>query len=283
MYKIVLQNLMALPRIPARLFNRYVWLFLLFVGLVSQVSTFDTKFVFTSSKYILRYLNLSPMPVFGPELVTIRSGEERQSYRFSKNQKSFNGNFSLKTLNTIEPAVLKKLLLSGVPADVKSRMAKYLDTILIYSEKHKLDPLWVLSITWVESHFKSSAVSSVGAAGLMQIMPRTSVYLNKLQNIDLPLSVSYKTSYDPTQNIALGSFYLKKLLKRFSGNYIHATVAYNMGPTYTRRRLRQRGAVGKRNKYLTKVRRAYSVLFNPVKSYLSSQNKSSDHIVATRQ
>ncbi len=282
MYKIVLENLLALPRIPVRLFNRYVWIFILLVGLVSQISRFDTHLALVGSKYALHYLRLSSAPIFGPQMAIAGAGRDRLSYNFSKNQRSFNGDFSLRSLNSIHPIVFKKLLLSEVPLNLKSKMTKYLDTILIYSEKNKLDPLWVLSIVWVESHFNSSAVSSVGAAGLMQIMPKTSVYLNKLQDIDLPLSVSYKTSYDPTQNIALGSFYLKKLLKRFSGNYIYATVAYNMGPTYTRRRLRARRPVGRRNKYLNKVRAAYSTLFNPIKSYLSVQNNTSLYAAASR-
>lgn len=280
MYKFVLENLPSLPRISTRLLNKYVWLTLLITISTSQIISLDTKFIISGSRYILHYLKISPMPVFGPRIEF--EIQNTSTYNFSLNRKSFNGHFPLKSLSSIDKNKLRSLLVSDVPSNVKERMTKYVDTALTYSAINKIDPLWVLSIIWVESHFKPKAKSSVGAAGLMQIMPKTGVYLNKLQKIDLPLSVSYETSYDPIHNILLGSFYLKKLLKRFSGNYVYATVAYNMGPTYTRRRLKQRKSVGRRNQYLIKVRKAYQTLSKPVQQYLGYKDKPSRQSIAVR-
>ena len=50
---------------------------------------------------------------------------------------------------------------------------------------------------------------------------------------------------------------LKRLLKKFNYNHRLATVAYNMGPGWTRGRLRNNLPVGNRNEYLDKVQRAY--------------------------
>jgi len=202
---------------------------------------------------------------------------ERIHYRFENIKKSFNGSVSMNTLGATHGAFLKEMILSTIPGRMKARASRHIDAILLFSEQNRLDPLWVISIIWVESHFKENAKSYAGARGLMQIMPKTGLYLNKLLGKRLPVTVSSHISREPVRNIELGSFYLQKLLKRFSGNYTHATVAYNMGPTYTRRALRKKKAVGKRNQYLNKVRRVYKRLSKPILEYQKLQTKFYNH------
>lgn len=86
------------------------------------------------------------------------------------------------------------------------------------ADKHKLPPELITAVIHAESNFNPKAQSPVGASGLMQINEITRKHL-KLNNI-----------WDPRQNIAAGSFYLRQLLNRFNGNMTLAIAAYNAGP-----------------------------------------------------
>jgi len=94
----------------------------------------------------------------------------------------------------------------------------------------------ILGIIWVESRFNPSAVSPVGARGLMQLMPKTADYLAKCINWE----GRYK-SFDPAFNIAAGSYYIAKLIKNFDGDVNLALAAYNAGSAKVRRWLKSDG------------------------------------------
>lgn len=78
-----------------------------------------------------------------------------------------------------------------------------------------------------ESGFSQSAVSSVGALGLMQVMPDTARRI--AQKIKIPYSAS-KLASDPEYNIKIGSYYINSLLEQFNGSKILAIASYNAGP-----------------------------------------------------
>lgn len=59
------------------------------------------------------------------------------------------------------------------------------------------------------------------------------------------------------RNLEVGIFYLKNLLAAFDNNTLHATVAYNMGPFWTKGQLRNKLPVGENNHYLKKVMNNY--------------------------
>ena len=86
------------------------------------------------------------------------------------------------------------------------------------ARRHEVDPLLVKSIIKAESAFNPVAVSSVGAQGLMQIMPMN------FKDLDI------RDPFDPEQNIKGGARYFSQLLKRFGGNLQLAIAAYNAGP-----------------------------------------------------
>jgi len=88
-----------------------------------------------------------------------------------------------------------------------------------YARKHALDPDLVKAVVKAESNFDPACVSSAGARGLMQVMPTTAA---EMEIYDL---------FDPSQNIAAGSRYLRQMFERFSGNLDLALAAYNAGPT----------------------------------------------------
>lgn len=172
----------------------------------------------------------------------------------------------------------EQTLLERLPYNVRSHAKTYLPAIIKISKFHGLDPLWVLSIVWTESHFKTHARSSVGARGLMQLMPKTKeyVYLKyRRQNQKLLVEkvgfqvehfiknsdIEDKKHVKHLANIEIGVIYLKRLLDRFGSRKL-ATVAYNMGPTWTSNKLRKKHPIGNRNVYLAKVDRAFEAL-NP--------------------
>ena len=83
--------------------------------------------------------------------------------------------------------------------------------------KYDVDPALVAAVIEQESRFKPRARSHVGAAGLMQLMPRTGRWMGA------------RNLYDPEQNVDAGVKYIKYLDKRFKGDLKHILAAYNGG------------------------------------------------------
>lgn len=172
------------------------------------------------------------------------------------------------------------------PQELQGKVKKVIRPVLILCEKHQLDPFWVLSVMWTESHFKHDARSHKGAQGLMQVMPPTfKETLGKMKkagiNLEADRSENYlRYQYEHTfyslgysklvaklRNLEVGIYYLKGLLKFFDNNHLYATVAYNMGPYWTKSRLRKNLPVGKKNHYLNKVMRAYTHITKELGQY----------------
>ena len=137
---------------------------------------------------------------------------------------------------------------TGLNDNEKAQISKF---ILKQSKKYGYDPLFLTALIITESSFNHRAKSKVGALGLMQIRLRTGKALATEANMKWR---GKHTLYHPENNIALGSYYLSKLIKRF-GNMKTALEAYNHGPTRTARHLRR----GKRTKkYSGKVFAIYA-------------------------
>jgi len=95
----------------------------------------------------------------------------------------------------------------------------------------------VLAVIAVESAGYNRAESSVGALGLMQIMPATGEQLAREHGIDWR---GPATLFDPVVNVTLGIAYLRELSDRYDC-VPTALAAYNWGPGRIDSRLR-RGA-----------------------------------------
>jgi soluble lytic murein transglycosylase-like protein len=103
-----------------------------------------------------------------------------------------------------------------------------------------IDPFWLLSIMRAESAYYPQAESSVGAIGLMQIMPYTGINISKhIGKEDFNISLLK----DPGQSIAFAAWYLRMLLKIYKGNYLLATAAYNSGPEAVNRWIGQNNSL----------------------------------------
>jgi len=94
-----------------------------------------------------------------------------------------------------------------------------------------LDPAYVYGLIRQESRFIMDARSSVGASGLMQIMPATARWTAK----KIGLTYTQDLISDRDVNLKLGTAYLKLVLDDFGGSQALAAAAYNAGPSRSRR------------------------------------------------
>jgi hypothetical protein len=198
-----------------------------------------------------------------------------KTYRFKSDSLGFFiGDISFFMNNSYDEA--ESRIVELFPDKLKKKVKKVIRPVLILCEKHQLDPFWVLSVMWTESHFKHESTSKKGARGLMQLMPQTymatlaemkekGIFLESDRGEDYLRyqydQAFYDLGYSPLvsklRNLEVGIYYLKGLLELFNNNHYYATVAYNMGPYWTKSQLRNNLPVGKRNHYLNKVLKNY--------------------------
>lgn len=120
----------------------------------------------------------------------------------------------------------------------------------------RFDPLLVLAVIAVESEFQDSAVSVVGAKGLMQIRPSTLFFWAEREGIRL---TQREIEADPALRVRLGIRYLRYLQQSFWGDLDLALMAYNAGPTRLYQALKERNSDQFRG-YVNAVRRQYTAL-----------------------
>ena len=92
-----------------------------------------------------------------------------------------------------------------------------------YSSDQRLDPDLVLAVIEVESSFDPAALSSKGAKGLMQLMPRTA------------RDLGVTDPYDPAENVRGRCAYLRRMLDTFGGSLELALAGYDAGPRVVQR------------------------------------------------
>ncbi|MGZ8410555.1 MAG: transglycosylase SLT domain-containing protein [Hyphomicrobium sp.] len=85
----------------------------------------------------------------------------------------------------------------------------------------------VLAIIRQESAYRTDAISSAGARGLMQLMPGTAQQV--AAKLNLPYSAG-RLITDTDYNLTLGQTYFHSVLDRFDGSYVLALAGYNAGP-----------------------------------------------------
>lgn len=138
-----------------------------------------------------------------------------------------------RTLLTIFASALIVLIALGAWAlfgrgrmDLSRYPMTYAPEIRAAAAEFSLDPAYVASVVLAESSFDAEAVSSVGAIGLMQIMPDTGEWIaGKLE--DEPFDV--QRLYQPEVNLRYGCWYLRFLLDRYDGDMYTASTAYHQG------------------------------------------------------
>jgi soluble lytic murein transglycosylase len=105
--------------------------------------------------------------------------------------------------------------------------APYREVMQIYTEPLELDEAWVYGLIRQESRFVTTARSSAGAGGLMQLMPSTARWAAKR----LGLKGHHSTLVDGVDtNLSLGTYYLRQMLDSLENQQVLASAAYNAGP-----------------------------------------------------
>ena len=94
-----------------------------------------------------------------------------------------------------------------------------------------LDPAYVYGLIRQESRFIMDARSTVGASGLMQLMPATARWTAK----KIGFAYTQDLITDRDTNLKLGTTYLKLVLDDFNGSQALAAAGYNAGPSRPRR------------------------------------------------
>lgn len=107
-------------------------------------------------------------------------------------------------------------------------VSKHSSLISKYSQAHNINSLLTRAVIQVESSGRPDAVSSAGARGLMQLMPKTAAAMAKELNIP---NFKEEDLFIPEVNIRLGTYYLSKLVKRFGHTSEFVIAAYHAGPT----------------------------------------------------
>ena len=109
--------------------------------------------------------------------------------------------------------------------------APHREELTRHAQAAGLDETWVYGLIRQESRFVQDARSSVGAQGLMQIMPSTARYVARRVGM---------SDYHPTRiveletNLRLGTNYLKLVYDDLDGQPVVASAAYNAGPNRAR-------------------------------------------------
>ena len=102
---------------------------------------------------------------------------------------------------------------------------EYEAIVVGHARNYELDPALLAAVIYRESKFDANAESSSGAIGLMQLLPSTARGIalhtggTKFRVADL---------YDPEINVRYGSFYLRRLLRKYGDERL-ALAAYNAG------------------------------------------------------
>ncbi|MBQ9196065.1 MAG: lytic transglycosylase domain-containing protein [Clostridia bacterium] len=95
-----------------------------------------------------------------------------------------------------------------------------------YALENGIEPAFAAAVILRESSYNTMATSSVGARGLMQLMPDTFEQVRRALGED----TTFADMYDAETNIRYGCWYLGYLSRIFDGDPIEIACAYHAGP-----------------------------------------------------
>ncbi len=151
--------------------------------------------------------------------------------------------YSITTGRTVAPMPPSSAL-----AEMHQRRDELAPLIEHAAAKTQLRPALIHAVVRAESAYRSDAVSSKGAVGLMQLMPATAKRYGVADR------------YDPAQNLQGGTAYLRDLLEMFDNDLQLALAAYNAGENAVIRYGNQIPPYEETQGYVRKVIRFYNDL-----------------------
>ena len=111
--------------------------------------------------------------------------------------------------------------------ETKNHPTSYDEIVKKYSVEYGVPERVIFATIKTESSFRSDAVSSAGAMGLMQMMPSTFEWLTSDEHLDEHLSTD--SLFDPEVSIRYGTYYLSYLARKFDYDWTVVSAAYNAG------------------------------------------------------
>jgi len=111
-------------------------------------------------------------------------------------------------------------------------LSPYSDQVRPAAKNQALDDAWVYGLMRQESRFVSSAKSTVGASGLMQLMPATAKWVAR----KIGLKDFHQGQVNDTEtNLLLGTSYMRMVMESLDNHPVLASAAYNAGPGRARK------------------------------------------------
>ena len=118
-----------------------------------------------------------------------------------------------------------------------------------WSAVYRVDPQLARALAWMESGFQQDVVSSVGAIGVMQLLPETWEW------VDVIL-LGHRTPRNASGNVQAGVRYLRWQLDQFAGNRRLALAGYYQGA----RAVRERGLFDDTKQYVSVILQLYGTV-----------------------
>ncbi len=111
-------------------------------------------------------------------------------------------------------------------------LSPYSDQVRPAAKNQSLDDAWVYGLMRQESRFVTNAKSSVGASGLMQLMPATAKWVAR----KIGLKDFHQGQVNDTDtNVLLGTTYMRLVMESLDNHPVLASAAYNAGPGRARK------------------------------------------------
>lgn len=98
-----------------------------------------------------------------------------------------------------------------------------------WSAHYGVDPKLARALAWMESGYQQRVVSSVGAMGVMQLLPTTWAYVTGIL-------IGHEVPHTADGNVQVGVVYIRHLLNDFGGNERLALAAWYQGEASVRAR-----------------------------------------------
>lgn len=143
---------------------------------------------------------------------------------------------NLEQQTDVETKILN-MVTENLPKKYKSKAPEISQAIIAESNKHGLDPYFVMAVISGESSFNPDAVGTVGEIGLMQVRRSTGKWIAKLTKTKWE---GKNTLKDPVQNIVLGTAYIAWLRGKFENHGQLYVAAYNMGPRSVKKAVKKK-------------------------------------------